>query len=210
MQTCSYCGSENVDQAPLCSRCGSELKINNADVAEHERGNLLTNLFSFKGRIGRETFWLTMSGLAVINVLFGIALPPDGLAIFALVFPVLLAAGLATHAKRWHDRGKSGWMILINLIPLVGLLWSFVELGFFEGDIGPNKYGEDPLKVDDNGTESAGYALLSQALRFQRHGRIPEALAAYDHIAVRYRDMEPGHDAEKSAESLRAITGATK
>src|SRR5687767_6833371 len=126
MQTCSYCGSENVDQAPWCSRCGSELNMNKADFAEHEHGNLpsFAALFSFKGRIGRETFWLITGGLAAINVLIGIALPPDGLAIFALVLPVLLVAGLATHAKRWHDRGKSGWMVLINFIPLIGSLWS--------------------------------------------------------------------------------------
>lgn len=54
--------------------------------------------------------------------------------------------GLAMQVKRWHDRDKSGWMVLINFIPIVGLLWAFVELGFLQGTIGPNQYGNDPLQ----------------------------------------------------------------
>ena len=43
--------------------------------------------------------------------------------------------------KRFHDRGKSGWWILIMFIPLIGPLWWLIELGFFRGDPGPNAYG---------------------------------------------------------------------
>ncbi|MFT6862889.1 MAG: uncharacterized membrane protein YhaH (DUF805 family), partial [Akkermansiaceae bacterium] len=53
--------------------------------------------------------------------------------------------GLALQGKRWHDRGKSGWMILVNFIPLVGGIWALVECGFLSGTPGPNQYGPDPL-----------------------------------------------------------------
>jgi uncharacterized membrane protein YhaH (DUF805 family) len=49
--------------------------------------------------------------------------------------------------KRWHDRGKHGYWVFINLIPLVGPIWALIELGF----LGPtddytNEYyhGTDP------------------------------------------------------------------
>jgi Protein of unknown function (DUF805) len=109
--------------------------------------------------------------------------------------------------KRWHDRGKSGWMVLINLIPLIGWVWTLVELGLLEGTLGPNQYGEDPLDAHDTGTEDGGYELLERATRLERDGRIQETLSAYEDIARRYGHTNAGHDAEKSAESLRAKIG---
>ena len=52
--------------------------------------------------------------------------------------------GLATQIKRCHDRGFSGWWILLELIPLAGFIWMLVSLGILEGQEGPNKYGPDP------------------------------------------------------------------
>ena len=53
---------------------------------------------------------------------------------------------LAVHAKRWHDRNKSGTWIFINSVPLIGALWSIVELGLLEGTVGENRFGKDPLE----------------------------------------------------------------
>jgi len=65
-----------------------------------------------------------------------------GLGILYLFFGWM---GVALQAKRWHDRGKSGWMVLVNFIPLVGGIWALVECGFLSGTPGPNQYGPDPL-----------------------------------------------------------------
>jgi uncharacterized membrane protein YhaH (DUF805 family) len=51
---------------------------------------------------------------------------------------------LAVAAKRWHDRGKSGWWTLIVLVPFIGGIWMFVEAGCLRGTVGPNNYGPDP------------------------------------------------------------------
>lgn len=51
---------------------------------------------------------------------------------------------LAGSVKRAHDRGKSGWWMLIALIPVAGFIWWLIDLGIFEGEKGPNKYGPDP------------------------------------------------------------------
>ena len=53
--------------------------------------------------------------------------------------------GLATATKRYHDRNKSGWWILIVFVPVIGAIWYFVECGFLRGTRGPNPYGPDPL-----------------------------------------------------------------
>jgi nitrate/nitrite transporter NarK len=49
----------------------------------------------------------------------------------------------ALYAKRWHDLGKSGWLVLINLVPVLGTLFSIFILGFSESVSGPNGYGNE-------------------------------------------------------------------
>jgi uncharacterized membrane protein YhaH (DUF805 family) len=56
----------------------------------------------------------------------------------------LLIPGLAVAMRRLHDTGRSGWWLLIGLVPCIGLI---VLIVFFatEGDRGPNQYGSAPL-----------------------------------------------------------------
>ncbi|MDK1018188.1 MAG: DUF805 domain-containing protein [Actinomycetota bacterium] len=56
-----------------------------------------------------------------------------------------LWAGLAIAIKRWHDRDKSGWWILIGLVPIIGGFWALIETRFLTGTQGENRYGPDPL-----------------------------------------------------------------
>ena len=49
----------------------------------------------------------------------------------------------ALHAKRWHDLGKTGWLALINLLPVGGTLLSLFILGFSKGVSGPNQFGDE-------------------------------------------------------------------
>ena len=49
---------------------------------------------------------------------------------------------LAINVKRCHDRGRSGWFLLLSAIPLIGL-WVAVELYLLGGTAGTNQYGEE-------------------------------------------------------------------
>jgi uncharacterized membrane protein YhaH (DUF805 family) len=57
----------------------------------------------------------------------------------------LLWPALAVSVKRWHDRGKSGWWVLVALVPLAGWLWVLIENGLLRGDAGPNRFGDAPV-----------------------------------------------------------------
>ena len=126
----------------------------------------MQSLFSFDGRLNRAKFWLILivTDIAMF-VLLGILMAATGGSmtmgadgsmpevgggvvgsLVALV--IILAAvwiGLAVGIKRFHDRGKSGWWVLIALVPVVGALWYLIECGFLRGTPGPNSYGPDPL-----------------------------------------------------------------
>ena len=106
-------------------------------------------LFGFEGRINRGKFWLGVAILYVVPWLFFIlAAVTESSFLYILAALVLLIAiwpGLAISIKRWHDRGKSGWWILIAFVPLIGGLWALIETGFLPGTQGTNEYGPDPL-----------------------------------------------------------------
>ena len=62
--------------------------------------------------------------------------------LFIALVPVWIQ--LAVTAKRWHDRDKSAWWILIYLIPIIGGgTWTIVELGLLKGAKGDNRFGPD-------------------------------------------------------------------
>jgi len=58
---------------------------------------------------------------------------------------VVLWVGLSVQVKRWHDRDKSGWWALINLIPVIGQIWVFIECGILRGSSGDNRFGHDSI-----------------------------------------------------------------
>ncbi len=111
--------------------------------------------FSFTGRATRFDYWVRLVvpylvGLfvaAFLDALLGTGDPETGNGgIFTILF--VLAAiwpQLAVGAKRCHDRGRSGWFLLIALIPLIGSIWLLIELGFLRGTEGENRFGPDPL-----------------------------------------------------------------
>ena len=133
----------------------------------------LQTFLSFDGRIPRKTFWLSILVMMVISwilqiivfSIFGGSMMPTmdpnatpeqaAAAAEAAVSGMMLPLGiiilltlwpsLAIYAKRWHDRGKSGWWSLIGFVPIIGGIWMLVELGFLRGTEGPNRFGPDPI-----------------------------------------------------------------
>ena|SRR5215471_11831081 len=108
---------------------------------------MLQFFFVFGGRISRSAYWLRFClPLLAIFLIVGMALPPlhfnEGvLVLMALV----LWPWIAVSTKRYHDRNRCGWFLLIVLVPFFGPLWLFIELGFLRGTVGPNRFGPDPL-----------------------------------------------------------------
>jgi cytochrome c-type biogenesis protein CcmE len=116
-------------------------------------------LWSFNGRISRGEFWLgiLLSSLAFIGADTGIRLLFVNASgetnasliagfvslILIVVVCALCIAVFAVHAKRFHDRGRSGWWSLILLVPF-GPIWTLIECGCLEGMREPNAFGLAP------------------------------------------------------------------
>ncbi len=124
---------------------------------------MLQFFFSFNGRINRSKYWLylaiyivtwllmdriavllestTATGQPVVSGIAGIFV-----LLLSLAYVVVVTwSYLAVHVKRWHDRDKSGWWVLIGFIPIIGFVWTFIECGCLKGTEGDNRFGPDPL-----------------------------------------------------------------
>lgn len=113
-------------------------------------------LFEFDGRINRAKFWAGLVAAWVIGIVFvaivAIGAGINSNAVWVIVgilgialYVAMIWMSFAISIKRWHDRGKSGWWVLIGLVPIIGGLWALIETGFLEGTKGDNEYGPDPL-----------------------------------------------------------------
>ena len=109
--------------------------------------NIAWLLFSFNGRISKGPFW-AFNLVCMVLVLGPAFLIYDGLDSATdyvdILSIVLLWPGLAVQAKRWHDRDKSAWWILINFVPIIGLFWILIENGLLPGTAGENRFGSAP------------------------------------------------------------------
>ena len=108
--------------------------------------------FSPEGRVNRKQWWLwlVLPG-TVIGILLGFVDMATGnfhqkagigIGLFSGIFALLtLIPIIIVYIKRFHDRDKSGWWVLIWLIPIIGAIWLLIELGFLKGTPGSNRFG---------------------------------------------------------------------
>ena len=93
----------------------------------------------FDGRASREEFWIfTLVNFIVSFVLHAV------LGVLGAIYTLaVLVPGLAVGARRLHDTGRSGWLLLIGLIPLVGII-VLIVFWVQDSQAGSNKYGPNP------------------------------------------------------------------
>ena len=114
----------------------------------------LKKYFIIKGRASRSEYWflqLLFTPLAMYvgfwsdPVSAGTIDPPPLYILSTIIVMLLFIPSITSQIRRFHDKDKSGWFILINIIPLVGWLIALVML-LDKGTPGKNRFGEYPLK----------------------------------------------------------------
>lgn len=106
---------------------------------------VLKQYADFNGRARRKEYWmftlingLITGAVAAIDGVLGLNFVLYGLYALAMIVP-----GVAVGIRRLHDVGKSGWMVLVALIPIAGPIWLFILL-ITDSQFGPNQYGPNP------------------------------------------------------------------
>jgi uncharacterized membrane protein YhaH (DUF805 family) len=108
--------------------------------------DVLKNRYAtFSGRARRKEYWmfflfnfLIAVGISIMEAIVGLAGILGGLYALAVLIP-----GIALTVRRLHDTGRSGWWILIALVPFIGwiILLVFMVLDSQPAD---NAYGPNP------------------------------------------------------------------
>lgn len=105
------------------------------------------NYINFKGRSRRKEVWYFILINNIICALLGsIPIITNNGWLIWLSFIYIIASLVPIFAllvRRMHDVGKSGKIILVAFIPLIGFFWILILL-LTEGAIGKNKYGPNP------------------------------------------------------------------
>jgi uncharacterized membrane protein YhaH (DUF805 family) len=106
---------------------------------------VLQKYTQFVGRAGRAEFWwFVLASFIISTVLSLLGRAWVGFAVLGFIYSLaVLVPSIAVGIRRLHDTGRTGWWILIGLVPLVGFI---VLIVFFaaQGNPGPNQYGAPP------------------------------------------------------------------
>lgn len=93
----------------------------------------------FNGRATRSEYWWYSLFAFVLGIVLGIL---NIKILTGLVGLALLVPNIAVGVRRLHDTGRSGWMLLLALIPLIGslvLIYFFVQESKEDNQYGPRQ-----------------------------------------------------------------------
>jgi uncharacterized membrane protein YhaH (DUF805 family) len=114
------------------------------------------NYVNFYGRASRSEFWywvlfaflVSIAAFVVDYALFSLPVAILGGPISFLVSLGLLLPNLSVAVRRLHDVDRTGWWVLLALIPVVGLI-VLIIWWCQQGTVGPNRFGPEPLAGTD-------------------------------------------------------------
>lgn len=112
------------------------------DLVKYWKIVVLERFAKFDGRARRAEFWWFALANAIVGLVFSALGEASGLftVIFVLYSLLVIVPSIAVGVRRLHDIDKSGWFLLIQLIPVVGAIILIVWAAS-DGTRGPNKYG---------------------------------------------------------------------
>ena len=119
--------------------------------AQMGMGEAVSSVFSkyatFSGRARRSEYWWFYLAYFLVAVVATIIDGILGVTILEVILVLaVLIPGLAVSVRRLHDVGRSGWWLLIGLIPLVGAIVLLV-FACQDSQAGPNRWGPSPKYV---------------------------------------------------------------
>ncbi|WP_058044172.1 DUF805 domain-containing protein [Streptomyces roseifaciens] len=110
--------------------------------------DVLKKYATFSGRASRPEFWMFTLVSLVISIVLAVidALLGTGMIIETVYDVAVFLPSLAVSVRRLHDIDRSGWWVLIGLIPIIGLI-VLIVFWATAGKPRENAYGPNPQEV---------------------------------------------------------------
>ena len=107
--------------------------------------------FNFKDRASRSEYWYFQLVFAIVSLPLFIYEDSSNdthliyTGISAIIVLILFIPAISVSVRRLHDINKSGWFVIISVIPYIGwIILAIMLIG--KGTLGKNKFGKYPLK----------------------------------------------------------------
>ena len=145
---------------------------------------LYLKYFSFSGRLNRKPYILRSMAATFLPVTLAIVLFyvfaggfKTGLdylhrdllwlhvVLHSLLIILAIVVGFSLGVRRCHDLDKSGWWLLLGIMPYINIAWGLYMI-CRRGTVGPNRYGNDPVCDDFDKIED-----IAEDLREQRENK---------------------------------------
>jgi uncharacterized membrane protein YhaH (DUF805 family) len=105
---------------------------------------VLKQYVDFGGRARRKEYWMFVLISFLIAIAIGIVDAMIGWGVLGFVYALaVLLPSIAVTVRRLHDTGRTGWWILIALVPFIGWIILLVFM-VLDGQPGDNAYGPNP------------------------------------------------------------------
>jgi uncharacterized membrane protein YhaH (DUF805 family) len=104
-----------------------------------------SNYVNFTGRACRSEYWYWVLFVTIVSIVTVVIDSVIGASVTSTIWDLAtFLPSLAVGVRRLHDTDRSGWWLLLGLIPLVGII---ILIVWFcgKGTDGPNRFGEDRL-----------------------------------------------------------------
>ena len=110
---------------------------------------VIKNYAGFSGRAGRKEYWMFILVYILIYIalmVVGSMLPESiGMILPGLFGLALLIPTLAVGARRLHDGDRSGWWLLLSIVPIASFYLLYLLI--IKGTPGANRFGEPAVAL---------------------------------------------------------------
>jgi len=115
---------------------------------------VLRKYATFDGRARRKEYWyfilfnaIAQFILTIIDSVTGSFSPETGIGLLAGIYTLaVLIPGIAVSVRRLHDTERSGWWLLVALIPIIGAIVLFIFM-VLDSQTDENKFGINPKEA---------------------------------------------------------------
>jgi uncharacterized membrane protein YhaH (DUF805 family) len=107
--------------------------------------SVVNKYVTFDGRARRSEYWYWFLAVILVEIVIGILYLLSstlGLILYVVFGLAIILPSVAVAIRRLHDTNRTGWWILLSLIPFGGIVLLVFYL--FDGTPGENNYGPSP------------------------------------------------------------------
>ncbi|MCG9749484.1 DUF805 domain-containing protein [Vibrio brasiliensis] len=110
---------------------------------------VLKKYAEFSGRARRKEYWMFFLFNLIFSFILAFVDAVLGTVFIGFIYALaVFIPSIAVTVRRLHDIGRTGWWVLIGLVPVIGFIVIFIFVAT-NGNEGSNEYGPNPKELGE-------------------------------------------------------------